>query len=243
MTRDATGHHPPVPDTPTRRHILLGLAAIAPAVLGFGVSPIRAQPADDTFLRVSRIIAGNDSLTPEVAARIEGLLAARTDGFGNKLAKLETALQAGGADRDAMLSGLDEDQARFALDIAKPWYLGYVGDPSGLILDDDAEFATFLEAQGYEKVGDNVPFLTYPPGAAGWWVAAPEGVDDSDLPADIRSWAFQPRETYEISPPDPGWRAYASGDGKGKDDGTGGASRRGTAPDGSSNAGGQGEGQ
>ncbi len=57
----------------------------------------------------------------------------------------------------AMLTGLSEAQVKFALSIAKPWYLGYAGTPSNFGLKDNAAFATFLEAQSFQKIIEFVP--------------------------------------------------------------------------------------
>jgi hypothetical protein len=77
--------------------------------------------------------------------------------------------------REAGLSALSGTDLDTALIIAKPWYLGYVGTPSGRILEDDAAFATFLEMQAYAKTGGIIPAQSYPPGPAGWWRDATRG--------------------------------------------------------------------
>jgi hypothetical protein len=195
-----------------RRRILVGLATVIPAVRFLRPGPAWAQAEEDMFLTVSRVVTGTDALSAGVADRIEKLLTDRVEGFESKLADLAAAMQKAGDNRDAQLRGLSDDQVAFALQIAKPWYLGYVGEPSNSVLQDDAAFATFLEAQAYVKVSDIIPLQTYPRGAAGWWKAVPDGVDASDLPPGADSWDFQPRDNYQIAAPDPAWRAYAAGD-------------------------------
>ncbi len=123
---------------------------------------------------------------------------------------MTAALDKGGADRQSKLTALSDAQVKIALEIAKPWYLGYVGTPSDFVLKDDAAFATFLEVQSWRKIIDEVPRPTYPTGNAGWWQAVPKGVDAPDMPAKITDWTFHPGGPGQIQPPDPAWRDYAS---------------------------------
>ncbi|MDO5641537.1 MAG: sugar dehydrogenase complex small subunit [Paracoccus sp. (in: a-proteobacteria)] len=196
--------------TTDRRGFLISLAAIPPA-LALPAAALSVHPASESFLAVSRIITGADDLTFPTAARIEALLAERDADFDTKLAALHDALSAAPS-REAGLAALSDADLDTALMIAKPWYLGYVGTPSGRILEDDAAFATFLEMQAYAKTGGIVPPQSYAPGPAGWWQEAPAGVDASDLPRDAADWAYQPRQSYQIVTPDPAWRAYAAGE-------------------------------
>lgn len=195
-----------------RRHFLIALAGTVPLASltpGFARAADSAAPSD-AFLSVSRAICGNDSLSKETAARIEKLLSEDDAGFAGKLDGLAKAFD--GKDRAAAIESLSDDQTTLALNIAKPWYLGFTGSPSARILKDDAEFATFLEAQALTKVSDIVPLQTYPSGGAGWWEAVPEGVDASDLPEEATSWEYQPKSSYELQDPDPAWLAYAKGE-------------------------------
>lgn len=167
------------------------------------------KPSPD-FLNVSKVITGSDALTPGTAGRIEALLTAREKNFPAKLDNLAKAL-IGKADRETRLAGLGEDDLDTALAIAKPWYLGYVGSPSARILEDDAAFATYLEAQAWVKLASIVPLQSYAPGIAGWWKTPPPGVDHTDLPEEAKSWNYQPQREFRVPPPDPAWRAYAAG--------------------------------
>ncbi|OOY25636.1 hypothetical protein BMI91_04330 [Thioclava sediminum] len=195
-----------------RRRFLIALAGTVPLASltpGFARAADSAAPSD-AFLSVSRAICGNDSLSKETAARIEKLLSDSDADFAGKLDGLAKAFD--GKDRAAAIDGLSDDQTTLALSIAKPWYLGFTGSPSARILKDDAEFATFLEAQALTKVSDIVPLQTYPSGGAGWWEAVPDGVDASDLPEEATSWEYQPKSSYELQDPDPAWLAYAKGE-------------------------------
>ncbi len=195
-----------------RRVFLLSLASIPPlAALPFTALRASAAAGSQSFLAVSETITGAQNLSPETTQRVEQLLRERVDGFDDRLSSLASALSGPGS-REALLSALDDEDLDFALQVAKPWYLGYVGSPSGRVLDDDAAFATYLEAQAYQKVADIIPLLSYAPAQAGWWKDVPDGVDGSDLPAGADTWAYQPRQSYQIAAPDPAWRAYAAGD-------------------------------
>lgn len=196
---------------PTRRALLLSLAALPSTLtLRSGVAGSQGKAAPDAFLEVSRIIVGTDALTAAAGARIEALLAARDAGFDGKLADLAQAMRTGAGDRASKLAKLTDGQVAFALQVAHPWYVGYVGNPSSFVLKDDAVFATFLEAQGWDKIIAEVPRITYPGHGAGWWNTAPPGVQAPAMPEAIIGWTFHPGGPAAILPPDPTWRAYAT---------------------------------
>ena len=196
-----------------RRQVLFSLAAI-PVSVGAGLpGSAAAQDGDgaDTFLRVSRVLTGDDSLTPQIAARIEAALRQRDDSFGDKLSALAKAMTDAGGDRAAQIAALDEAALATALAVATPWYLGYVGKPSGLKLTYEAEFVTFLEAQAYDRIQPQVPRPTYPPGGPGWWVVVPQGVTSPPMPKEITRYGVHPAaQTRTIQDPDPAWLSYAN---------------------------------
>lgn len=200
----------PIRFSSRRRLILIGLTGTLPAAQLLG--PSMAMAADDAnpFLRVSRIIAGTDALSADAARRIRGLLAARNTAFETALSDLADAMQKAGGNRAQMLSRLSPAQVKFALTIAKPWYLGYVGTPSNFVLKDDAAFATFLEAQSFQKIIDFVPRPTHPRESAGFWVVPPKGVNAPAMPKEITDWTFHPGGPPAIVAPDPQWKAYAT---------------------------------
>ena len=195
-----------------RRDILIGLATI-PLATVLRIGPLAAQGSRETpsrFLKISRILTGNDTLSQGIADRIEGLLK-KDAGFGARFTTLADAMEQAGGDRAAQIAALDDEQVSTALSVAKPWYLGYLGSPSGLKLTYEAEFATYLEAQAYEKLLPQVPRPTYPPGSAGWWSAVPEGVTSPPMPDGILNYDFHPAgEARTIQEPDPAWLAYAN---------------------------------
>jgi hypothetical protein len=201
---------PPVRLPVTRRSVLLALAAQVPRI-GLAVPPLaNAVEADDPFLKASRVIAGNAKLSAGVARRIMALLSNRIVDFGAKLDDLVKTLASTGGTREQMLSALSAAQVRFALAIAEPWYLGRVGKPSDFVLKDDAVFATYLEAQSWSKIVDEVPRPTYPGANAGWWDSAPPGVQAPAMPEGITQWTFHPGGPAQIMAPDPKWKAYAT---------------------------------
>ena len=169
-----------------------------------------SEDSSTTLLSVSRIITGTDDLSPAVAQRVQILLSARISGFVDKLSDLSKALSQDQS-HDAALAALTSEQVDFALDIAKPWYVGYVGKPSNTILKDDAEFVTFLQAQSYQKFLDLWPRPSYPEAGPGWWVEPPANAGADEMPEAVKSWSFQPSDMpTTIKAPDPAWAAYVT---------------------------------
>lgn len=81
--------------------------------------------------------------------------------FAGRLVELTNDMRtSNGRNRDAVLALLSDDQVQFALEIAKPWYLGYVGSHSDFVLGDDAAFATLPEAQSWQKIILEFPRIT-----------------------------------------------------------------------------------
>lgn len=194
-----------------RRQVLVGLSSFIPASPFMRPAFATAEDAND-FLQVSRIITGSENISEVVAGRIEALLEKRYNNFSARLGSLVDNLNRKKGGRAERLRGLTDDDVDFALKVAKPWYLGYVGTPSDFVLEDDAEFATFLEAQSWQKILDKVPIPTLPRGAAGWWDSPPDGVTAPDMPDQITSWTFYPSGPEEILAPDSEWRDYATAD-------------------------------
>jgi hypothetical protein len=198
--------------TATRRSFLIGLSASLPAAHFLAPTVAWASISQDVFLRASQTITGSMSLSPAIAARIHDLLQHRDKDFDGKLADLAAAFDKSGGDRQTQLAALSDAQVKLALQIAKPWYVGYVGKPSNFVLKDDAEFATFIDVQSWQKIIDAVPLPTYPSGNASWWQEAPSGVVAPAMPAKIIDWTFHPGGPPQIQPPDPAWRDYAAAD-------------------------------
>lgn len=156
-------------------------------------------------------IVGTNDLSASVAAGIRGLPAARMEDFAGRLVELTNDMRtSNGRNRDAVLALLSDGQVQFALEIAKPWYLGCVGSPSDFVLGDDAAFATFPEAQSWQKIILEFPRITYPGWSAGWWDTAPPNVEAPPMPAEITDWTFQPGGPSTIMPHDAVWKAYAT---------------------------------
>lgn len=200
-------------DPTTRRNVLFALVAVPAAMLSSpGAFGTGLEINDGKFLEVSKTITGSGSISVDVAARIADLLRSRISAFDKNLAGLASTLDSVTGDRAVKLAALNDTEVGFALQIARPWYLGYVGIPSNFVLKDDAAFATFLEAQSFQKIIDFVPLLTYPGHAAGWWDVAPPGVASPPMPAEITDWSFHPGGPAQILAPDPAWRRYATDD-------------------------------
>jgi hypothetical protein len=195
----------------TRRRLLLNLASVVPIGLVMPLA-VNATGEDDSFLDASRVITGDSTLSAGIAQRIKALLGTRVSGFASQLGDLVEAFHRTGGSRDQMLAALSDGQVQFALAIARPWYLGYVGKPSDFVLKDDAAFATYLEAQSWSKIVHEVPRPTYPGADAGWWDAAPPGVVAPAMPEGITRWTFHPGGPVQILAPDSKWKAYATAD-------------------------------
>lgn len=137
--------------------------------------------------------------------------------FPQKLTNPIETMRTTGGDREHKLSSLSDEQIGFPPDIAKPWHLGYVGSPSGFILDDDAELATFIEAQSWEKSSMPSRASRAPNQGATSWDAAPAGVDAPAMPAQIVDWSFRSARPSTIQPRDQEWRTHATTDRDGID--------------------------
>ena len=196
----------------TRRRLLLDLASVLPSIALAMPLVVHAKSEDDSFLKASRVITGDSTVSAGIAQRIMALLATRVPGFSSQLGELISAFDRTGGSRAQMLAGLSDSQVQFALAIARPWYLGYVGKPSDFVLKDDAVFTTYLDAQSWSKIVDEVPRPTYPGAGAGWWSAAPPGVVAPPMPEGITQWTFHPGGPSQIMPPDPKWKTYATAD-------------------------------
>jgi len=200
-----------------RRSFLLGAISISP-ISSFLLSDFAF--ADETqagsFMQASWVVIGRKDLSPDIAGRIEVLLKQRIADYDQKFAALTQALSPAIQDeklRNDALKGLSAADTAFALEIAKPWYLGYVGTAAGSSLKDDATFVTYLNAQAYEVVLKDLPRTSYPPGGRGWWQAVPAGVDSPTMPDRVIDWTWQPDgATGVIAKPDPAWQAYAMGE-------------------------------
>ena len=200
-----------------RRNFLLGAISISP-ISSFLLPQVAF--ADDTptsdFMQLSWVLIGRKDLSPEIGSRIETLLKQRVTGYEQKCSALSQALAVALKDerqRNQALKGLSGPDTDFALEIAKPWYLGYVGTPAGSQAKDEAAFVTYLNAQAYEVVQQDLPRTSYPPGGRGWWQAVPKGVTAPLMPQRVTDWAWQPEgATGAIAKPDAAWRAYGMGE-------------------------------
>ncbi|MDF7674790.1 sugar dehydrogenase complex small subunit [Acetobacteraceae bacterium ESL0709] len=197
----------------SRRQLLIALATVPPSALFLAPAIATPQKTEtDKFLKVSQVITGNRHLNKTIAQRIENTLEKRIPDFASRLESLASVLSVSG-DRDDLLRKLTASQTDFAFEIAKPWYLGFIGTPKGDALnDDDAEFVTYLHAQSYELVKDELPRPGYPPKARGWWKMPPPNMEPAQMPDDISDWTVQQNGAHgHIVAADEEWRAYALG--------------------------------
>jgi len=200
-----------------RRSFLLATISVPPLLAFLSPSVVFAEGVSDTsFMAVSRVLIGRQDLSPDIGNRIATLLQQRIGDYPQKLDRLAKALAPAALstrDRSTVLKALSEEDTDLALEIAKPWYLGYVGTPAGSNTKDNAVFVTYLDAQAYELVLEDLPRTSYPPGGSGWWQAVPEGVTSPAMPERITDWTWQPDgATGKLAKPDPAWRAYAMGE-------------------------------
>lgn len=134
----------------SRRQLLIALASVAPSAMFMTPALENISNAETgNFLKISQIITGNRHLNQAVSLRIEQTLLNRIANFSFKLNQLASNLLVPG-DRDTLLGRLSAEETDFAFEIAKPWYLGFVGHSKGNILSDDTEFETYLHARSYE---------------------------------------------------------------------------------------------
>jgi fructose 5-dehydrogenase small subunit len=195
------------------RREFLQFSALVPAAFLAGPAGALAADGRSDIMAVSKTIIGRDDLSAEIGARIADLLRNRIGEFDAKLTRLAHQLDTV-SDKNKAVEDLQGDDLAFALEIAKPWYLGYVGTPGGTVLTDDGTgFVTYLDARAYEVVAQDLPRTSYPPGGRGWWQAVPPGVSSPPMPEGVTTWGWQPdNATGNLAASDPAWVAYGMGE-------------------------------
>ena len=182
---------PPTPADPsppriTRRHALIGLAALL-AQAGFWSNPLSAAapaatpvagpaPGSLLFYTLSQAITGHQDLRTETAARIEHAMRSNVPGFAAHLPQLGALVKTGQPAKDLLAAATDADPAlrALALAIVAAWYTGTVaGNPAN---GTRSIVVAYAEALMYRTVADGQVVPTYCNYGPLWWLKAPPPV-------------------------------------------------------------------
>lgn len=200
-----------------RREFLLAAAAVPLAeflpIAALAESGVTAAP---DVISAARLLTAKASLPEEVIARASTFQAELDPGFSARLAALTASIaKIGSADREAVIAALSEDEAKTAIQLISPLYLGYTGQPSGVKAIDNAKFVTFLDAIMYDVTADNLIRPSYARGGPNYWSAVPNGVTAPPMDPDIEAWGEKsPKAATSYATPDPRYHLMCQGKAK-----------------------------
>lgn len=171
------------PPRVTRRHALIGLAALL-AQAGFWSNPLsaampssatapKAAPGSMLFYTLSQAITGHQDLRAETAARIEHAMRSNVTGFAEHLPALGALVKTGQPAKDLLAAATEAHPAlrELALAIVAAWYTGTVaGNPAN---GTKSIVVAYAEALMYRTVADGQVVPTYCNYGPLWWLKAP----------------------------------------------------------------------
>lgn len=161
----------PARTTIPRRMVLAGFVAAYSASL---IPWALAEPANDAkyaaFLALSAIIAGKQTLNPQLAQRLYGALVEDDPRFPEEAHSLLAFIEARQIDPASLQKALDEEKSPLAelpRKIASAWFLGIVGSGA------KARCLAYEAALNAVIVSDVLKSPTYAYGAYGSWSSKP----------------------------------------------------------------------
>lgn len=199
-----------------RRDFLTALV-LTPPILSLQTNPLFALSSDKSLiLHVSEVLTGRAPLDSAIANRVEKLLLQKDPKFNQRLEVLGKNIgDAQVKDRDKVIASLSENDVNTAIEIIRPWYLGFTGTPSTSHMEDDAEFVTFLSALMYEPTADNTVRPSYARDGRDYWGKTPTGVKAPTMDANIREWGDKsPKAAADYAEPDPAYLLLVEGKAK-----------------------------
>lgn len=196
------------------RRELLAALVLTPPILALQTNTLFAHTSNrSAILNVSEALTGRSPLDPEIAMRVERILTKHDETFPSRLAKLASAIGAAQArDRDHTIASLSDENIDTAIEIIRPWYLGFTGTPSTSHMEDDAEFVTFLSALMYEPTKDNTVRPSYARDGRDYWAQTPAGVEPPNMDPNIREWGDKsPKAAATYASADPAYLILVQG--------------------------------
>jgi hypothetical protein len=157
----------------SRRKLLVGSAALlafsAVRPLDAFGDNIGALSVDD-FLRLSRIVTGQDQLNPSIGARILTALQDADPKVAHQLVDLVSTLNNAPTAEELLEAADRAGTAGLIHEIAAAWYTGTVRP------DDHAVVVAYFGALMYRTVADGLPVPTYCSQSGIWWQGDPPPV-------------------------------------------------------------------
>lgn len=200
-----------------RRHFLAMLSSLPFAEsLGKAALAQTSPAADAGTVRTARVLTGRADLAETVIARATTFQIALDAGFEARLKDLVAIIgNAEPGQRESVIAGLSDANAKTAIELISPLYLGYTGSPSAVKAVDNARFVTFLDALMYEPTADNSIRPSYARGGPNYWTAIPADVRAPKMADNILEWGNGgPRASSTYAKPDARYLALCQGHGK-----------------------------
>lgn len=200
-----------------RRHFLAMLSSL-PFAEGIGKAAMAqtSPTADAGTVRAARVLTGRPDLAESIVARAKTFQIELDASFEARLKALVAAIgKAEPGERETVIAGLSEANAKTAVELISPLYLGYTGAPSPVKAVDNAKFVTFLDALMYEPTADNSIRPSYARGGPNYWTEIPQGVHAPKMADNILEWGNAgPRAASTYAKPDARYLALCQGHGK-----------------------------
>lgn len=200
-----------------RRTFLAMLSSLPLAEsIGQAASAQTTSQSDDDVVHAARVLTGRIDLSAVIISRARQYQTELDAGFAARLTTLASAIgKATPAQREQVIAALSEADAKTAIELIYPLYLGYTGSPSTVKASDNAKFVTFLDALMFEPTSDNTIRPSYARGGPNYWTAVPTGVNSPAMVSDIAEWGSKsPKASTTYAKPDPRYLALCQGHGK-----------------------------
>lgn len=199
-----------------RREFLLAAAAVPVMEALPGIALADAPVASAGAIATARLLTAHPALPEVVIGRATSYQSELDPGFAARLDTLVHAVaRIGGTDREAVIASLSDDEAKTAVELIGPLYLGYTGQPSTVKAVDNAKFVTFLDAIMYDVTADNLTRPSYARGGPNYWSAVPNNVTAPPMDPDIAQWgARNPKAASAYATPDPRYLLMCQGKAK-----------------------------
>lgn len=190
MPRSNDPSHPAqTPENLQRRRLLVGAGVAAAggtllplsSLLHAQPAPVKASAADlETFLALSRTLTHHPDLDRGISQRVYVALANDDASFPGKATALANAVKAANITDMSTFKGsaVAQDAGMKALTttIVSAYYLGYTGEPKGLVNKDNTQFVTYVGALAWAPTKDVTVIPTYARAGTDYWSEPPASI-------------------------------------------------------------------